>query len=31
MTVSKKSYSHFTDAEVEAELMSNDLPKVNWW
>lgn len=31
MTVSKKSYSHFTDAEVEAELISNDLPKVNWW
>lgn len=26
-----ENYSHFTDAEVEAEPMSNDLPKVNWW
>ena len=26
-----KNYSHFTDAEVEAKPMSNDLPKVNWW
>ena len=31
MKVSEKNYSHFTDAEVEAEPMSNDLPKVNWW
>lgn len=23
-------FPDFTDAEVEAELMSNDLPKVNW-
>ena len=31
MKVSEKTYPDFTDAEVEARPMSNDLPKVSWW